>query len=186
MSPASRATRATRAGGARASDTDAGDSNAREGPSSGVVGSAARKRASAVSERNANESGAHSGEDDVESSVDADDNDGDDDAREVELHGAPMNVQTGRLGPPIKAAPLLDGDILGLGDDERRRVLARWSGRLRGIKRRALDLGRQFPTSSVLVYFTKPFPTAKREGMWCVRTTASTAHSVCTLHEYVD
>lgn len=97
-----------------------------------------------------------------------------------------MNVQTGRLGPPIKAAPLLDGDILGLGDDERRRVLARWSGRLRGIKRRALDLGRQFPTSSVLVYFTKPFPAAKREGMWCVRTTASTAHSVCTLHEYVD
>jgi len=84
--------------------------------------------------------------------------------------GRARNSQTGRFGPPIKAPPLFAEDIGRLGKDDRRRVLARWSGRLRGLKKRALELSAQFPTSNVCVYFTKPFPGETREGMWCVRT----------------
>ena len=79
------------------------------------------------------------------------------------------NPQTGRFGPPIRAPPLLAEDVGRLGKDDRRRVLARWSGRLRGLKKRALELSGQFPTSNICVYFTKPFATESRAGMWCVR-----------------
>lgn len=84
--------------------------------------------------------------------------------------GRARNSQTGRFGPPIRAPPLFAEDVGRLGKDDRRRVLARWSGRLRGLKKRALELSGQFPTSNVCVYFTKPFAAETREGMWCVRT----------------
>ena len=78
------------------------------------------------------------------------------------------NAQTGRFGPPIRAPPLLPEDIDRLSKVDRKRVLARWSGRLRGLKNRALELSRQFPTSNICFYFTKPFPVATRAGLWCV------------------
>lgn len=46
-------------------------------------------------------------------------------------------------------------------------VLARWSGRLRGLKNRALELSRQFPTSNLCIYFTRPFAVEARGGLWC-------------------
>jgi len=109
------------------------------------------------------------GEDDASADVDAEAR------REVGAMDAPpagraRNPQTGRFGPPIRAPPLFAEDVGRLGKDDRRRVLARWSGRLRGLKKRALELSGQFPTSNVCVYFTKPFAAEAREGMWCVRT----------------
>ena len=38
------------------------------------------------------------------------------------------------------------------------------------MKKRALELSGQFPTSNICVYFTKPFAMERRAGMWCVRT----------------
>ena len=126
----------------------------------------------------ANANAATTAPDDEENIVESEDEDERDVAHEERNAGdanetppaavrAP-NAQTGRFGPPIRAPPLLPEDIDRLSKVDRKRVLARWSGRLRGLKNRALELSRQFPTSNICVYFTKPFPVATRAGMWCV------------------
>jgi hypothetical protein len=70
--------------------------------------------------------------------------------------------------PPAKAPPLRAEDIPGLNTAERRLVLSRWNSRLRALKNRARDISYQFPTSNVMVFLSKPFPTERRHGWWCV------------------
>jgi hypothetical protein len=69
---------------------------------------------------------------------------------------------------PMKAPPLLPSQVERLSDPEARLILGRWNARLRGLKRRAKDLAHQFPTSNVLVMFSKPFQTKRRRGQWYV------------------
>jgi hypothetical protein len=71
--------------------------------------------------------------------------------------------------PPAKAPPLRAEDIPGMNTAERRLVLSRWNSRLRALKNRARDISYQFPTSNVMVFLSKPFPTERRHGWWCVR-----------------
>lgn len=73
------------------------------------------------------------------------------------------------IAPPAKAPPLRADDIIKLDERGRRMVLGRWNSRLRGLKRRADDCARQFPTASVVLLFTKPFRAARRAGRWYVR-----------------
>jgi hypothetical protein len=67
-----------------------------------------------------------------------------------------------------KAPPLTPDMIDELNAIETRRVLARWSARMRSVKRRVEDCARQFPTSSLVLVFTKPFRSADNQRKWCV------------------
>jgi hypothetical protein len=67
-----------------------------------------------------------------------------------------------------KAPPLDQAAIESLSDVERRRVLARWNSRLRSVKRRIEDCANQFPTSSIVLVFTKPFRSKERLHKWYV------------------
>ena len=69
-----------------------------------------------------------------------------------------------------KAPPLTASMIEALDAVESRRVLARWSARMRSVKRRVQDCARQFPTSSLVLVFTKPFRSADNRLKWCVPT----------------
>ena len=69
-----------------------------------------------------------------------------------------------------KAPPLTASMIEVLDAVESRRVLARWSARMRSVKRRVQDCARQFPTSSLVLVFTKPFRSADNRLKWCVPT----------------
>jgi len=68
----------------------------------------------------------------------------------------------------VKAPPLLKEQISRLSEAEQRKVLGRWNARLRGLKRRVEDMSHQFPTSSLVLVFTKPFRSKDRRGKWCV------------------
>jgi len=68
-----------------------------------------------------------------------------------------------------KAPPLTADMIDALNDVESRRVLARWSARMRSVKRRIEDCARQFPTSSLVLVFTKPFRSADNQRKWYVK-----------------
>lgn len=68
-----------------------------------------------------------------------------------------------------KAPPLTQAMIDELNAIETRRVLARWSARMRSVKRRVEDCARQFPTSSLVLVFTKPFRSADNQRKWCVK-----------------
>lgn len=68
-----------------------------------------------------------------------------------------------------KAPPLTQTMIDELNTIEARRVLARWSARMRSVKRRVEDCARQFPTSSLVLVFTKPFRSADNQHKWCVK-----------------
>jgi len=68
----------------------------------------------------------------------------------------------------VKAPPLLEEQISRLSEVETRKVLGRWNARLRGLKRRVDDISRQFPTSSLVLVFTKPFRSKDRRGKWYV------------------
>jgi len=68
----------------------------------------------------------------------------------------------------IKAPPLLEEQISRLSEVETRKVLGRWNARLRGLKRRVEDISHQFPTSSLVLVFTKPFRSKDRRGKWYV------------------
>jgi len=76
----------------------------------------------------------------------------------------------GRRRSPIavRAPPLLEEQISHLSEAETRKVLGRWNARLRGLKRRVQDISHQFPTSSIVLVFTKPFRSKDRRGKWCV------------------
>ena len=76
----------------------------------------------------------------------------------------------GRRRAPIsiKAPPLLEEQISRLSEVETRKVLGRWNARLRGLKRRVEDISHQFPTSSLVLVFTKPFRSKDRRGKWYV------------------
>jgi hypothetical protein len=104
-------------------------------------------------------SAGHTDDEDHEN-VDEENDDGDDDDDEDE-----EDDERPRL-PPMKAPPLLPSQIERLSDPEARLILGRWNARLRGLKRRANDLAHQFPTSNVLVMFSKPFQTKRRRGKW--------------------
>ena len=67
-----------------------------------------------------------------------------------------------------KAPPLTPDMIDELNAIETRRVQARWSARMRSVKRRVEDCARQFPTSSLVLVFTKPFRSADNQRKWCV------------------
>lgn len=82
----------------------------------------------------------------------------------------PRQQLRGRRPP---SAPLLERDIPALNHAQRRRVLGRWNTRLRGLKRKITDLSKQFPTSSFVFLFTKPIPTLRKTGKWCVNTERS-------------
>jgi hypothetical protein len=68
----------------------------------------------------------------------------------------------------IKAPPLLEEQISRLSEVETRKVLGRWNARLRGLKRRVQDISHQFPTSSLVLVFTKPFRSKDKRGKWYV------------------
>ena len=71
-----------------------------------------------------------------------------------------------------KAPPLTKDMIDALDAIESRRVAARWSARMRCLKRRVEDCARQFPTSSLVFVFTKPFRSANNQRKWCVKVLA--------------
>jgi hypothetical protein len=68
-----------------------------------------------------------------------------------------------------KAPPLTQDMIDALDAIESRRVSARWSARMRSVKRRIEDCARQFPTSSLVFVFTKPFRSVENRHKWCVK-----------------
>jgi hypothetical protein len=71
--------------------------------------------------------------------------------------------------PPRKKAPSLSaGAIAVLSDQEQRKILGRWNARLRSLKHRVTDISEQFPTSSVVLFCTKPFRLKDRKGRWYV------------------
>jgi hypothetical protein len=78
-----------------------------------------------------------------------------------------------------KAPPLTMDMIDALDAIESRRVSARWSARMRCLKRRVEDCARQFPTSSLVFVFTKPFRSVENRHKWCVEgfTDGATATS---------
>ena len=90
----------------------------------------------------------------------------DDDSRERDEAAA---ARKKRAPLSIKAPPLKEEDIVRLTEVEQKKVLSRWNARLRGLKRRVVDISQQFPTSSIVLVFTKPFRTKDRQGKWCVR-----------------
>jgi hypothetical protein len=75
---------------------------------------------------------------------------------------------TQRRGPPAKAPPITADQIELLDVAQRKKVLARWNARVRGLKSRAADIAHQFPTSSMVLYCSKPLR-LERKGTWCVR-----------------
>jgi len=78
--------------------------------------------------------------------------------------GDDANALAPAINPP---APLLQDAIDALNTTERRKILGLWSARVRGVKRRLRELSRQYPTSSFVLLFTKPFNTEyRRVGMW--------------------
>lgn len=87
---------------------------------------------------------------------------------ESDEEGVPTDAAK-RAAPPVKAPPLTEREIAALDQVEQRRVLARWNARLRGLKRRVVDIAQQFPTTSVLFYCSKPLRLDGRRGRWCVR-----------------
>lgn len=94
------------------------------------------------------------------------DKDGADDGGEDDAAG--VSSAPNRMS--VVKAPRLEQDAIDrLTIHERKLVLGRWNARLRGLKRRVDDIATQFPTSSVVLLFTKPFQTKRRYGRWCVR-----------------
>lgn len=93
------------------------------------------------------------------------------DRRGVGAPGGDATVDGGADRPAFtlhKAPPLTEERVGELDAAERRRVLARWNNRLRSVKRRVEDCARQFPTSSLVFVFTKPFRSADNQHKWCV------------------
>ena len=68
-----------------------------------------------------------------------------------------------------KARPLGEEDVATLDEAGRRRALARWSARLRVLKKKIRDAGAQYPTSSLVFVFTKPIRSNARSDRWCVQ-----------------
>ena len=79
------------------------------------------------------------------------------------------NATRRRPVPPRgRAPPLTPSDIEALNKAGKKRVLARWGARTRGLKRRLSALSEQYPTSSFILLFTKPVLTeCRRTGVWC-------------------
>lgn len=87
----------------------------------------------------------------------------------------PDGAESNRKRPRFsgKSPPLREEQITTLSEADRRRALARWNARLRGLKRRIDTIAEQFPTSSIVLLFTKPFRTKERQGKWCERKCVS-------------
>jgi len=155
----------------------------------------ARRDDAVLEEADGDDDGDDDDDDDDDDDADDDDGDADDDdgdgverdsryasvagAREIR---ASEGVREGVTAPDtggetgerrrapisIKAPPLLEEQISRLSEDEQRRVRGRWNARLRGLKKRVEDVSHQFPTSSLVLVFTKPFRTKDRLGKWYV------------------
>lgn len=69
-----------------------------------------------------------------------------------------------------KAKPLGEEDVATLDEAGRRRALARWNARLRVLKKKIRDASAQYPTSSLVLVFTKPFRSRARSDRWCVQS----------------
>ena len=69
-----------------------------------------------------------------------------------------------------KAKPLGEEDVATLDEAGRRRALARWNARLRVLKKKIRDASAQYPTSSLVFVFTKPFRSSARSDRWCVQS----------------
>ena len=65
-----------------------------------------------------------------------------------------------------KASKLAQEDIDKLDERAKKRVVGRWNSRVRGLKRKMDDIADQFPTSSIVLLFTKPFQSRGRLGRW--------------------
>jgi hypothetical protein len=79
------------------------------------------------------------------------------------LDGAEDGFRLMNKAPPLTAEMIAELDAV-----ETRRVLARWSARMRSVKRRVEDCARQFPTSNLVLVFTKPFRSVENQYKWCV------------------
>jgi hypothetical protein len=111
----------------------------------------ASKDAERASARDGDASGS---DDDNEASEDAD-------ADGCDADAAPKRLN-------VVKAPRLEQDAIDLlSFEERKLVSGRWTARLRGSKLRLHDIASQFPTSSVVLLFTKPFQSKRRHGKWC-------------------
>lgn len=68
-----------------------------------------------------------------------------------------------------KAPKLTQGDIDKLDDYAKKLALGRWNSRVRALRRKIDDCADQFPTSSIVLLFTKPFQQPRRQlGRWYV------------------
>ena len=157
--PAS-ATRARKRGRAGARGGDARGTGAGDDAVAAVGGGrgAARDGAGADADAGASSSGGSESDGDGDDEEEEDD-DGDDGQRQRLLK---------RAGPPAKAPPLTEDQVAALDETQQRRVLARWNARLRGLKRRAKDIASQFPTSSIVLFCSKPLRVDGRKGRWYV------------------
>jgi len=156
-SPAS-ATRARKRGRAGARGGDARGTGAGDDAVAAVGGGRGAARDGAGADADASSSGGSESDGDGDDEEEEDD-DGDDGQRQRLLK---------RAGPPAKAPPLTEDQVAALDETQQRRVLARWNARLRGLKRRAKDIASQFPTSSIVLFCSKPLRVDGRKGRWYV------------------